>query len=215
MLKAGDIIAIKDTRDGACYLAANMAFIMASLNVQYDYNNPPVYPNGTIAVPQSDLDTLQNGVNQWKQFATALFNGAYNNTTNCYNVLVGMVKLLSRLHKFTSTWYVQGYGSTSNNGSVSGAGFFQENLSQLPVYTFVSGGNCSGWKRDTSSGCLSFDANHTIVSNNIMSATHINNYLDTVIANWREAYNSQVISYEYWTCHSNCHSSCHASRGRR
>lgn len=163
------------------------------------------------AVVHSDLDDISSNGS----------NGAYTIRTRfeiitgatVYNVLFEIVRKLTRVREFTSTWYHKTGTTNSYIASTSGKAIFKSNLT-----SYASSSNAkinsrtSGWARNISGSSLqtlSF-TNPGITKDTIITADNMNKFFTNMFNAWTNL-SKNKITYTFYTCHYNCHENCHQS----
>lgn len=163
------------------------------------------------AIPPNDLDFSTNAGISNVQIGT---KGNHILGSTMYNVLKEIVKRLTRVRNFSSSWYHRTQTSYTLVNSVSGKAMFKETL---PSITGTSGirdnSATSGWNRSINGSAIQnieFTNNPGISKNGLITANVINQFFTNLNNYWAAAAGNRI-TYTLYSCHNNCHNNCHDS----
>ena len=166
--------------------------------------NPLAVPIGDLA--RNDIDELGIGRNlQEEQISGKIV----------FDALVNLVRTMTRVKQFSSTWHNKTNSTTVIVDSVSGTAVFNPELPEVTPYEEAVSSNCIGWTRSTDSSVEKVATTNTFTKDTIINDEKANTFFDTLKAEWDSLYNSKVMEYHLYTCHYNCHSNCHSSGRHR
>ena len=215
------------TADVTTFVNNIKSYVAGKIN--YDYNNPPrftgtstfnsSYSNATsytgqsnpVAIPISDL--ARNNIASLGISKPVKEEQVSGQTV--FNVLIGLVRTMTAVEKFSSTWHNKTNGTTVIVNSVSGTAVFNPSLPDVTPYSEVGSSNCVGWTRNANSSLEKISTSNTFNKDSIIDDAKANAFFDALKAEWDNLYNSKVMEYHLYTCHYNCHSNCHSSGRHR
>lgn len=171
-------------------------------NVAAAFSNPP-------AIPVDDLDFNSTAIG-----STAGVGAVKSTITGAdiYSTLSEIVRKLTRVRNFNSTWYHKTQGSYTLMSYITGKATFKETLPPVPGVNNVDNTATSGWTRSVngkSTQAVTVN-NPGVVKGSAIVATTINTFFDNLNKSWA-AVTENDIQYVFYSCHNNCHSNCHSS----
>lgn len=197
--------------------------------INYDYNSPPRFTGTSTYNPSNDNSTAYTG--QSNPLAIPQNNLAKNNIASLsvskpvkedqisgytvYSVLINLVRQMTAVKKFNSTWHNKSGSTTVIVNSVSGTACFAQSLPGITAYSEKTSSNCAGWTRNYNSSLETITTGNPFTVNEIVDDTKANSFFDALKAEWDNLYNSKIMDYHLYTCHYNCHSNCHSSGRHR
>ena len=205
-----------------------------SEKVEYDFNSPPQFTGTSVFNPAKSNKTKYPA--QDNPLAIPLDNLAINDVAELtvnkpikeeqisgqivFNVLIDLVKKMTRVKKFTSTWHNKTGSTTVVVDEVSGTACFADTLLAIAAYDETSyeeaiNTNYESWTRSTENSLEEVSTANPFTVNTIIDDTKANNFFDALKAEWDSLYNSKIMEYHLYTCHYNCHSNCHSSGRHR
>lgn len=174
-----------------------------NINTSTAYNNP-------VAIPTSDLDNKSNSGINGLSIGRA---GEPISGATIYNTLYNIVRKLTRVRAFTSSWYHKTQDSYTFIDSSSGKAVFRELLPSIVGKSNAKNNTASGgWERSVNGYTTQvFNiSNPGIAKNSIISAENIDTFFNNMITAWNNL-TLNKINYTFYSCHNNCHSNCHES----
>jgi hypothetical protein len=174
-----------------------------NINTSTGFINPP-------AIPINDLDFKSNSV------PPTISVGSKKSDVSgsvIYNTLCDVVKKLTRVRNFTSTWYHKTQGSYAMINTVSGKAVFKETLPAVQGTGGIADNTASsGWTRSIDGTTLQNIAivNPGVERGKDVLASTINQFFTNLNTSWSAAA-VNTIAYTFYSCHNNCHNNCHSS----
>lgn len=213
--------------DVATFVSNMKSYVAGKIN--YDYNSPPrfsgtskfnsSYSNSTsytgqsnpLAIPANDL--ARNNISSLS--ASKPVKEEQISGQIVFNALISLVRTMTAVKKFNSTWHNKTNSTTVIVNTVSGTAVFNSSLPSVTPYTEAGSSNCAGWTRNYNSSLENLSTANAFSKDSIVDDTTANTFFDNLKAEWDSLYNSKVMDYHLYTCHYNCHSNCHSSGRHR
>ena len=197
--------------------------------IDYDFNSPPQFTGTSTYNPSNSNKTAYTG--QANPAAIPIGDLAINNIVDLtigspvreeqisgkvvFDALIGLVRTLTTVKKFSSTWHNKTNSTTVVVDSVSGTAVFNPKLPEVTPYDEAASSNCAGWTRNTDNSIEELATANAFTKDTIIDDEKANTFFDTLKAEWDNLYNSREMEYHLYTCHYNCHSNCHSSGRHR
>ena len=189
--------------------------------------NPP-YFNGT-AGPFSNPIAIDAGQLDSTQIPTPTIPNTIISASDTYTALKSIIDNLTRIRSFTSKWYYQNNDTLGLIDEKQGVAIFKATIPGLSAYSTAQKQiGYFGWDRAiTGSGepgtsdvritenlTVTNPLTGTIQADQVQPYTLDDSLFKNLFDAW-EAEKNKIITYNYYTCHSNCHSNWTESRSRR
>lgn len=200
-------IALNGARD-----QADPPLFSGTTNYNNSYGNPSVSPAfiNPPAIPSADLDIKSAAVSGDVKVGSPKTSMV---ASVVYGTLVDITKRLTRVRKFTSTWYHKTQASYVLVNSISGKAMFKEVLPEIQGTAGVVPNTATGgWERSVNGSAVQNISvpNPGIEKGKFTLASTINQFFTNLNSSWEAAADNNI-SYTFYSCHNNCHSNCHSS----
>ena len=215
------------TADVTTFVNNMKSYVAGKIN--YDYNSPPHFSGTSSFNPSYSNATSYTGQNN--PVAIPIGDLARNNIGSLgisnpnkeeqisgqtvFNVLISLVRTMTAVKKFNSTWHNKTNSTTVIVNTVSGTAVFNSSLPGVTPYSEVGSSNCAGWTRNYNSAVDNISTGNVFTRDSVIDDAKANTFFDALKAEWDNLYNSKVMDYHLYTCHYNCHSNCHSSGRHR